>query len=133
VTARLARREAALAIVALLAGVVAVTVSTRSNARSLPAAVGSYAARAGSSSTSVFPQRTDCGAVVGASTEGVAHPALPCGIWIYITFRQRTALTQVIAHTPALAAAPFVLTGPLAKRLGLVGVQTIHWSYAQAG
>jgi len=133
VTARLARREAALAIVALLAGVVAVTVSTRSNARSLPAAVGSYAARAGSSSTSVFPQRTDCGAVVGAPTEGVAHPALPCGIWIYITFRQRTALTQVIAHTPALAAAPFVLTGPLAKRLGLVGVQTIHWSYAQAG
>ncbi len=132
-TARLARREAALAIVALLAGVVAVTVSTRSNARSLPAAVGSYAARAGSSSTSVFPQRTDCGAVVGAPTEGVAHPALPCGIWIYITFRQRTALTQVIAHTPALAAAPFVLTGPLAKRLGLVGVQTIHWSYAQAG
>lgn len=129
------QREAALALVALLAGVVAltVTISTRSAAKSLPLPVGSYDALAGSSGTGAFARRTTCGAIVNSETEGVAHPVLPCGIRVYITYRGKTALTEVIAHAPTVPGAQFDVTAPLAKRLGLTGVQPIHWSYADAG
>jgi len=134
VRARLAQREAALALVALLAGVLAltVTISTRSSSQKLPAPVGSYAALAGASEASAFAKHTICGVIVGPATEGVAHPVLPCGVRIYLTYRGRTALTQVIAHAPILPGAQFAVTGALARRLGLVGVRRINWSYAQA-
>ena len=133
-TARLAQREAALAVVALLAAVGALAATkARSGSRSLPAAVGTYAALAGSSATGAFATHTDCGTIVAPTTEGVAHPVLPCGIRLFLTFRDRTVLTQVIAHSPTLATAPFDLSAPLAKRLGLEGVAWIRWSYAAAG
>jgi len=134
VRVQIIRREAALALVALLAGLVALTVtlSTRSSAQTLPAPVGAYDAVAGSRSTSAFARRTDCGTLVGPATEGVSHPVLPCGMRVYVTYRNRTALTQVIAHAPTARDAAFVLTEPLARRLGLAGVQAVRWSYAAA-
>ena len=134
-TVQLARREAALALLALLAGVAAliVTLSTRPSTRKLPAPVGSYEALAGSRPASTFAQRTVCGTPVDAATQGVSHPVLPCGMRVYITYRDRTALTQVISHAPTSPDAQFILTQRLAQRLGLAGVQTIRWSYAAAG
>jgi rare lipoprotein A (peptidoglycan hydrolase) len=135
VTAKLAQRELALGAVALLATVVslAVTAKTRSDTVRLPQAVGLYAALAGSSGAGAFGRHTACGVVIGPDTEGVAQPTLPCGTRIYISFQGRHVLTQVIDHGPSVPGRQLDVTDALARRLGLSGVQTIHWSYARRG
>lgn len=131
----LAQREVALAGVALLAGVaaLAVTGSLRSAHGGLPQAEGSYVALAGVSGPGVIGRRTACGGVIGADTEGVAHPTLPCGARLFISFHGVTVLTQVIDRGPYVPGRQFDLTDALAQRLGLTGVQLVHWSYARAG
>ncbi len=133
-TARLAQREIALAGVALLAAVVslAVTSGRREESSNLPEPAGSYTARAGSSGPQVFGKRTACGKVIHPDTEGIAHPVLPCGARIYVTYRGKHALVQVIDRGPYVPGREFDLTDALARRLGLRGVQQIGWSYARA-
>jgi len=118
----LAQRQAALAGVALLAAVVslAVTSSRHHSRRLLPPAVIAYG------------KRTACGQVIGARTEGVAHPVLPCGVKLYLTYEGKHVLTQVIDRGPYEPGRQFDLTEALARRLGLVGVQRVTWSYAGA-
>jgi len=132
---RLALREVALGGVALLAAVVslAVTSWTRDKDNGLPQPEGSYTALAGSSGQGAFGRRTACGQVLGPQTEGVAHPLLPCGARIFVSYRGRHVLTQVIDRGPYVPGRQFDLTDALARRLGLRGVQQIHWSYARAG
>jgi hypothetical protein len=128
----LAQRQAALAGVVLLAAVVAFTVISRRHheTRTLPPAVGSYTALAGSSGVVAYGKRTACGQILGPRTEGVAHPVLPCGVKIYVTYDGHRVLTQVIDRGPSVPGRQFDLTEALADRLGLVGVQRIVWSYA---
>jgi hypothetical protein len=130
---RLAQREIALAGVALLAGAVslAVTSGKRDHHDELPAASGNYPALAGSSGPSAFGKRTACGEVLGPDVEGVAHPTLPCGARIYVTYGRKHVLTQVIDRGPYVPGRTFDLTDALARRIGLRGVQEIHWSYAR--
>jgi rare lipoprotein A len=130
----LAQRQAALAGVALLAAVVAVTVLSgrRHTSRPLPPAVGSYTALAGSSGVIAYGKHTACGQVIGPRTEGVAHPVLPCGVKIYVSYDGQHVLTQVIDRGPNAPGHEFDLTEALARRLGLVGVQRVTWSYAGA-
>ena len=83
-----ALRELALAAIALLAavGALAVTERTRSHTSKTPQPEGSYRALAGSSGPAAFGRQTACGGVLRAETEGVAHPTLPCGARIFITY-----------------------------------------------
>ncbi|MBV8080582.1 MAG: hypothetical protein JO186_09450 [Actinobacteria bacterium] len=131
--ARLAQREAALALVALLAGVVAAAIvfSTRGRAHGLPVPVGSYTGLAAAMSPSAVGRRTSCGIELTSETQGVAHPVLPCGTRIYITYDGVTVLTQVVAHR-FVVGAQFAFTPALAGRLDLTGVRAITWSYAQS-
>jgi rare lipoprotein A (peptidoglycan hydrolase) len=133
--AHLAVREIALAALALLAAAIslAVTAQTRHGGSTGPQPVGSFAALAGSSGPAAFGRTTACGGVLGPDTEGVAQPTLPCGARIFITFQGKTVLTQVVDRGPYTAGRQFDLTDALARRLGLHGVQQIHWSYARAG
>ena len=133
-TRRLAQREVALAAVALLAAVVALAVSarTRGESSTLPAAYGSYTALAGSSGAAAFGKRTACGTIIRAKTEGVAHPVLPCGAKLYISYNGKHVLTQVIDRGPYVPGRQFELTEALARLIGLTGVQRIGWSYAAA-
>ena len=130
-----AQRALALAAVALLAGVAsfAIVTRTRAHGRSLPRAVGSYVALAGSSGPAAVGHRTACGGVIEPNTEGVAHPTLPCGMRIYLTVRGRHVLTEVIDHGPIPQGREFDLTDALAQVLGLSGVEQIRWSYASSG
>lgn len=130
----LAQRQAALAGVVLLAGIVALAVTSgrHHESRVLPPAVGSYVALAGSSGVIAYGKRTTCGQVIGPRTEGVAHPVLPCGVKIYLTYEGRHVLTRVIDRGPVVSGREFDLTEALARRLGLVGVQRLTWSYAGA-
>jgi rare lipoprotein A len=134
VTPGLVQRLLALAAVALLAGVVALaaTSASRDDDSDLPGRAGDYVARAGSSGPGAFGKRTACGGVLRADTEGVAHPVLPCGARIYISFAGMDVLTQVIDRGPYVPGREFDLTDALARRLGLRGVQDIRWSYARA-
>jgi Lytic transglycolase len=127
-----AQQVAVLAAVLLLAGVVAYAVISRRQheTSTLPPAVGSYSALAGSSGVVAYGKRTACGQILGPLTEGVGHPVLPCGVKIYVTYDGRRVLTQVIDRGPSVPGRQFELTEALAHRLGLVGVQRIAWSYA---
>jgi hypothetical protein len=113
---------AALGVVAALA-VVAIRHPPRS---SLPAAVGSYAARAGV----VGARASGCGLRIGPASEGIENPVLPCGMRLYVSYRGRTVLASVIAHEPIPSGREFGLTPRLAARLGLSGVGAVRWSYA---
>ncbi len=127
-------RLVALAAVALLAAVFALAATSRSRdaETTLPEAVGSYAARAGSSGPSAVGKKTACGGVLRADTEGVSHPVLPCGARIYVTYGDTTVLVQVVDRGPYGPGREFDLTDALARRLGLRGVKQIEWSYARS-
>jgi rare lipoprotein A len=131
---RLAQREAALACIALLAAAVslALTSSPGKHSRKLPPAEGSYTALAGSTGAEALGKRTSCGQIIGAGTKGVAHPVLPCGVRVYVSYRGQHVLTQVIDRGPSVPGREFDLTEALARQLGLSGVQVIRWSYAGA-
>jgi rare lipoprotein A (peptidoglycan hydrolase) len=129
----LAVREIALAGLALLAAAVslAVTRQTRDEHSTAPQPEGSYTALAGSSGPAAFGRRTACGSVITSQTEGVAHPTLPCGARVFLTYRGRTVLVQVIDRGPYVPGRQFDLTDALARRLHLSGVQEIQWAYAR--
>ena len=130
----LAQREVALAGLALLAVAVslAVTAQTRDASSKTPQPEGSYAALAGSSGPAAFGRRTACGGVIHPETIGVSHPTLPCGARVFITYNGQTVLTQVVDRGPYVPGRKFDLTDALARRLGLRGVQEIHWAYARS-
>jgi len=131
----LAVREVALLAVALLAavGVLAVTESRRDHGPSGSQPEGSYTALAGSSGPAAFGRHTACGGILTPDTIGVAHPTLPCGARIFVTYGGVTVLTQVVDRGPYAFGRQFDLTDALARKLGLKGVQTIRWSYARSG
>jgi rare lipoprotein A (peptidoglycan hydrolase) len=131
---RLAQREIALAGLALLAGTGALAVSaqTRKVTSTTPQQEGSFVALAGSSGPAAFGHHTACGGVIRADTVGVAHPTLPCGARVFITYRGEKVLTQVVDRGPYVPGRQFDLTDALARRLGLRNVQEIHWGYARA-
>jgi rare lipoprotein A len=126
-------REIGLAGLALLAAVVVLAaVRQFHHARKTGAQpVGSFVAYAGSSGPAAFGRKTACGGVLRPDSEGVAHPTLPCGARIFIVFHGKTVLTQVVDRGPYKPGRQFDVTDALARRLGLSGVQLIHWSYAR--
>ncbi len=132
---RLAVREIALGGLALLAAAtaLAVTAQSRHHAPTGPQPEGSFVALAGSSGPEAFGRKTACGGVITADTEGISHPTLPCGARIFITFDHHTVLVPVVDRGPYEAGRQFDLTDALARRVGLSGVQEVHWSYARAG
>jgi rare lipoprotein A (RlpA)-like double-psi beta-barrel protein len=130
----LALRELSLLGVALLAAiaVIAITEHTRGDGHSGPVPEGSYTALAGSSGPAAFGRHTACGGVLATDTMGVSQPTLPCGARVFVTYKGTTVLTQVVDRGPYTAGRQFDLTDALARKLGLKGVQTIHWAYARS-
>jgi rare lipoprotein A (peptidoglycan hydrolase) len=131
----LAVREIALGALALLAAAIALAVTAQTNHHRNhgPQAEGSFVALAGSSGPAAFGRHTACGGVITQDTEGVAHPTLPCGARVFITYGGKTVLVQVIDRGPYVPGEQFALTDALARRLGLRGIQEIRWSYARTG
>jgi len=124
----------ALAAVALLAAAVAYALGDLGNRhRAAPTAVGDFVARVGSAGPAATGRRTACGGILRATTFGIAHPTLPCGARIIIEFHGQRVLTQVVDRGPYEPGRQFDVTDALARRLGLEGVQLVHWSYAQPG
>lgn len=132
-TRELALRTAVLGAIALLGAVIGIGIlhSRDGEARSLPRPAGWYTAKAAPYEATPAHRRTVCGQRLTATTLGVAHPVLPCGVKIYIAFRGRQVLTQVIDRGPGVPGREFDLTKPLADRIDLHGTQTIKWGFAR--
>ncbi len=124
-------RAAALAGIALLGVAIALAVSHRSSGAGTTASpAGQWYTALAAPYTRTKPKKGACGVVVGPSTPGVAHPVLPCGVKIYLEFRGREVLTQVVDHGHTAPGRTFDVTLPVAKLLGLDGAQTIRWRFA---
>jgi hypothetical protein len=138
VNAALAQRLIALAGLALLAGILALSIGSRhSSAQSsvLPQPVpapggGWYTALASSHGSTFSRSHTDCGHALGPSSLGLAAD-LPCDVKIYLSYGDQEALTQVIAQGVRSPVAQFELSPALAGKLGLKGTAEIKWRYAR--
>lgn len=136
--AALAQRQVALAGVALLAAVVALALTARDKSQAVtglpqpvPVAGGWYTALAGVEQPR-FGRRTRCGYVLRPSTEGLTDSVLPCGILVYVAYKNSPhILTRVIDRRPVLPGRKFDLTPRLAEELGVDGVQRIRWVFAR--
>ena len=139
-SATLARRQAVLAAVALLAALTAIALA-RAEARGktapgatrpVPVAVAWYEASAGAYGPLRFGDRTSCGVVLTRTTRGVAHPVLPCGARIVLSYGGRESQATVIDRGPSGSGRDLVLTDALARELGLTRVDVVRWRFAQA-
>jgi hypothetical protein len=129
-----AKRTLALAGVALLAALVSLALAApdRDHGSGLPKPVGTwYRALAAPYSPAASLERTACGQRITARTMGLAHPVLPCGAKIYLSFDGHTVLTQVIDRGPNSPGREFNVTKALADEIGLHGTKGIRWSFAR--
>ena len=137
----LARRGLVLAAIALLGAVIAFAAgswdrgegeATTRQAQPVPVPGSDwYRSLAAPYPASTKRERTACGHELGPNTLGVAHPVLPCGVKLFISYRDKLVLTQVVDRGPAVPGRDFDLTRALARRLGLAGTQQIRWRYAR--
>jgi rare lipoprotein A (peptidoglycan hydrolase) len=140
VSTPLVQRAVWLAGITFVAAIAALAITRRDaeSNRQLPGAVvvpgtktGSYTATAAPYGRTRSRRSTACGQPFLKTTEGVAHPVLPCGVRLYIRFGGREVLTQVVDRGPNVPGREFDVTKPLADRLDLHGTQTIQWRFAR--
>lgn len=132
------QRQVALAGVALLAAVVALALSARDTGHAVtglpqpvPVSGGWYSALAGPEQPR-YGRRTRCGVVLRPGTEGITDSVLPCGILVYVAYKNSPhILTRVIDRRPVVPGRKFDLTPKLAEELGIDGVQQIRWVFAR--
>ncbi|TML57932.1 MAG: hypothetical protein E6G09_06205 [Actinobacteria bacterium] len=136
----LVQRAVWLAGITLIAAIVALAITRRDagSNRNLPGAIavpgtenGYYTAKAAPYGPTPAHRRTACGKPFLPTTEGVAHPVLPCGVRLYIRFQGREVLTQVVDRGPNVPGRDLDITKALANRLDLHGTQTIQWRFAK--
>ncbi len=135
---QLALRQLALAGVALLAVVVALAIAAvrdqdgeAATPLSVPVAgEGWYRALAAPYRIERTGDQTTCGHDATPRTLGVAHPVLPCGAKLYIAYRGKQVLTQVIDRGTGVPGREFDVTTALAKLMGLRGTKRIEWRFA---
>lgn len=129
-----AKRTVVLAGVALLVGLVSLALRSpdHHHKRALPQPVSTwYTALAAPYNPSRTRKLTACGQRLDASTLGVAHPVLPCGVKIYISYGGTKVLTQVIDRGLKAPGREFYVTKALADRIGLHGTRSLRWTYAR--
>jgi rare lipoprotein A (peptidoglycan hydrolase) len=140
VSPQLLQRALWLAGITLVAAVAALAITRRDSgsSRNLPGAIavpgtknGYYTAKAAPYGPTAAHRRTACGKPFLKTTEGVAHPVLPCGVRLYIRFQGREVLTQVVDRGPNVPGRDLDITKALANRLDLHGTQTIQWRFAK--
>ena len=132
--AALARRQAALAGVALVGALGAIALS-RIGDDSDAAAASAGRPRVGtaraSRSSSRPPSPPPAAVTVTPQTLGIAHPVLPCGAKLVLEYQGRQAQADVVENGPVEAGRAFDLTPALAQQLGVAGPATVRWRYAE--
>jgi len=125
-------RAAILAAVALVAVAIVFAIHHHSSTAALPVAAGPwYTALAAPYTPSKGRTKSACGVAIGPKTIGVSHQLLPCGVKLYVEYKGKQVLTQVIDRGHTVPGREFDLTQALAKLLRLDGTQTIQWRFAR--
>ncbi len=125
-------RAAILAAVALVAVAIVFAIHRHSSTATLPVAAGPwYTALAAPYTPSKGRTKSACGVAIGTKTIGVSHELLPCGVKLYVEYKGKQVLTQVIDRGHTVPGREFDLTQALAKLLRLDGTQTIQWRFAR--
>jgi hypothetical protein len=125
-------RAAILAAVALVAVAIVFAIHHHSSTATLPVAAGPwYTALAAPYTPSKGRTKSACGVAIGTKTIGVSHELLPCGVKLYVEYKGKQVLTQVIDRGHTVPGREFDLTQALAKLLRLDGTQTIQWRFAR--
>ncbi|HEV8098283.1 MAG TPA: hypothetical protein VGP56_03995 [Gaiellaceae bacterium] len=133
------QRQVVLAGVALLAAILALVLSQRDKSQAVtgipqpvPVAGGGWYSALAGAERPRYGRSTRCGYALQAGTEGVTDSVLPCGILVYVSYKDSPRiLTRVIDRRPVLPGRKFDLTPKLAEELGVDGVQRIRWVFAR--
>jgi len=127
-------RAGALGLLSLLVTAIAVTASQHTTAATKPGialtAAGWYTAVAAPEPARSGTRKSACGITIRATTLGVAHPVLPCGVRIELEHDGVRATAPVVDRGPKAPGREFDLTPALAAKLGLKRAETIHWRFA---
>lgn len=73
---------------------------------------------------------TACGTLLMQGTLGIAHPVLPCGVDLVVSYRGRELRTEVIERSGVGPESQFDLSAALAAELGIEKPTTIRWRFA---
>jgi hypothetical protein len=134
VSPALLRRQAALAGVALLAALVALAVARFDDPGGREEVVVPSGQRWLEASASVWTPgsngQSECGVELTPETRGLAHPILPCGVQLLLSFQGRTVQAEVLDTAPHRGSVELELTEALARDLGFSGTQRIRWRFA---
>jgi hypothetical protein len=125
----LARRQAALAGVALVGALGAIALTRMDEEPEPPprATVEWQEARVGILADP--GEATACGEPVTPSTAGVAHPVLPCGAVLLLEHEGRRARAEVVAQGAVDPGRAFDVTPALARRLGMPAEAVVRWRF----
>lgn len=126
---------------AALAGLTALAVLHRLDARDAPAASTAFAsaippgggwfgALAGTRGPVGDAERTPCNLILTARSLGVTHAVLPCGARIVLRYGGHRVLTEVIDTRLKSTGRQFELTDALARMIDLDGTQKVEWRFA---
>jgi hypothetical protein len=131
--AGLARRQAALAGVALVGALGAIALSRLdgdSEAAPPPTATVEWE----TADVAVFELPagpTVCGVTVTAQTPGIAHPVYPCGAKLLLEHQGQQAEAEVVEQGAVDPGVVFELSPALAQQLGIAGDSTVRWRFAE--
>ena len=132
-TPALLQRQAALAGVAMLATLGALALTTRHGSTPPPIGITPHvsweSAVVGVLPPRAYARKTACGVQLDSGTRGIAHPLLPCGVDLVLSFGGKEIRTEVVARGRVAAGREFELTKALADELGVRGTQTIRWRF----
>jgi rare lipoprotein A (peptidoglycan hydrolase) len=131
--AALARRQAALAGVALVGALGAIAL-THIGDGSSEAPARQAAIEWEEAQVATFPvtgQPTACGVTLNANSFGVAHPVLPCGAKLLLDYQGRRAEAEVVERGSVGQGRSFDLTPALAEQLGIAGEATVRWRFTE--
>ena len=129
----LARRQAALAGVALVGALGAIALSRvgdDSDAAPPPPTAGVEWETANVAVFEPGTEPTACGVTVTAEIAGIAHPVLPCGAKLVIEHQGRQAQGDVVERGPVDPGKAFEISPALAEQVGLAGEATVRWRFA---
>jgi hypothetical protein len=129
------QRLVALAAVALLAGALALALAggREADGGELEPVGDWYEARVAPYGAGLYGRPTACGPKLTRTTRGIAHPVLPCGAKLFLSYGDREVAAEVVDRGPHAGGREFEVTEALADELGLTGVQALRWRFAGEG
>lgn len=130
----LARRQVALAALALVAALGAIALSRLGDDSDRAAAPPTAVVGWESARVAIFDpaaEPTACGVTVTGQVRGIAHPVLPCGARLLLEHEGRQAEAEVVQRGPVASGRAFELSPALGQQLGVAGEDTVRWRFAE--